>query len=80
MAEVNRYLESKTNRVYSISDPTYTVNEFCSAERMSRSMLYKMWAAGIGPDYYLVGSTRRITHHARIEFQRRREAAAKSAA
>ena len=74
----HQYTESNNNRV---SDPSYTVNEFCAAERISRSMLYKMWAAGYGPDFYLVGVTRRITHRARIDFQRQREAAAaKSAA
>jgi hypothetical protein len=77
MAEVN---QSKTQRVYSINDPSYTVNEFASAERMSRGMVYKMWKAGCGPDYYWVGNTRRITHSARLAFQRQREAAAKQAA
>ena len=55
------------------NDPSYTVNEFCAAERMSRSMLYKAWTGGWGPDFYWVGVTRRITHRARLEWQRRRE-------
>jgi hypothetical protein len=59
-----------------IADPSYTVEEFCAAERMSRSMLYKAWAEGWGPNFYWVGVTRRITHRARLEWQRQREAEA----
>ena len=59
-----------------ITDPSYTVEEFCAAERMSRSMLYKAWAEEWGPDFYWVGVTRRITHRARLEWQRQREAEA----
>ena len=55
-----------------INDPSYTVDEFCAAERMSRSMLYKAWAEGWGPDFYCVGVTRRITHRGRLEWQRHR--------
>ena len=56
-----------------ITDPSYTVDEFCAAERISRSMLYKAWAEGWGPNFYRVGVTRRITHRARLEWQRERE-------
>jgi hypothetical protein len=59
-----------------ITDPSYTVEEFCAAERMSRSMLYKARAEGWGPNFYWVGVTRRITHRARLEWQRQREAEA----
>ena len=59
-----------------VNDPSYTVDEFCAAERMSRSMLYKAWAEGWGPEFYWVGVTRRITHRARLEWQRQREAEA----
>jgi hypothetical protein len=52
-----------------VNDPSYTVDEFCAAERMSRSMLYS-------PEFYWVGVTRRITHRARLEWQRQREAEA----
>jgi hypothetical protein len=56
-----------------ITDPSYTLEEFCAAERMSRSMLYKAWTEGWGPDFYWVGATRRITHRARLEWKRQRE-------
>ena len=59
-----------------VTDPSYTIAEFCTAERMSRAMLYKAWAEGWGPDFYWVGVTRRITHRARLEWQRQREAEA----
>jgi hypothetical protein len=55
---------------------SYSVDSFCAAEDISRSMLYKLWAAGLGPRFYLVGSVRRISHEARIEWQQRMEAAA----
>jgi hypothetical protein len=57
-----------------VSDQSYSVNEFARAENISRSMVYKMWVKGDGPRYYLVGNRRRITHQARIEWQRQREA------
>jgi hypothetical protein len=34
------------------------------------------WTEGCGPDFYWVGVTRRITHRARHEWQRQREAEA----
>jgi hypothetical protein len=53
---------------------SYTVDTFCAAEDISRAMLYKLWAPGKGPRFYMVGSVRRISHEARIEWQRRLEA------
>jgi len=43
-------------------------------------MLYRAWSEGWGPKFYRVGVTRRITHRARLEWQREREAAAAAAA
>ncbi len=57
-------------------DPSLTINEFCAAEKISRSMLYRAWSEGWGPKFYRVGVTRRITYHARLEWQREREAEA----
>lgn len=59
-------------------DNSYTVDEFAEAERMSRSMLYKLWGRGEGPRFFMVGNVRRITHEARIEWQRSMEAATAS--
>jgi hypothetical protein len=63
-----------------IFEPTYTIDEFCAAERISRSMLYKAWQEGWGLRFYLNGICRRITHAARLEWQQQREAAAHEAA
>lgn len=59
-----------------VSDPSYTVAEFCALERVSRSMLYRAWKEGWGPRYFMIGVSRRISHRARIEWQDQREAEA----
>jgi hypothetical protein len=59
-----------------VSDPSYTVGEFCAAERISRSMAYKLWTEGKGPRFYWAGAVRRITHQARLDWHREREAQA----
>ena len=61
------------------NDPSYTVDEFAKAERLSRSMVYKLWLLGKGPRYYLVGTVRRISPEARIEWQQAREEEARGA-
>ena len=61
------------------SDASLTIGEFCQAEKMSRSMLYRAWSEGWGPTFYWVGVTRRITYRARLRWQREREAAAAAA-
>jgi hypothetical protein len=65
---------SAYQKVGNMSDQSYTVDEFCEAERISRAHLYNEWKRGRGPRYYLVGNVRRISHQARIEWQRKREA------
>jgi hypothetical protein len=57
-------------------DHSYTVTEFASAERMSRPMVYKLWAEGKGPRYFMVGNRRHISHQARIEWREALEAEA----
>ncbi len=61
---------------FSIPDASLTIREFCRAEKISRSMLYRAWTEGWGPRFYRIGVTRRITHRARLEWQREREATA----
>jgi hypothetical protein len=58
------------------AEASYTIKEFCDLERISRSLLYKAWRGGWGPRYFLAGTHRRISHEARIEWRREREAAA----
>ena len=60
---------------FSPPDASLTIDEFCQAEKISRSMLYRAWSEGWGPKFYRVGVTRRITSSARLEWQREREAA-----
>jgi hypothetical protein len=57
-----------------MSDQSYTPEEFCEAERISRGMLYKLWARGEGPAFYRVGNRPRITHEARLAWQRKHAA------
>jgi hypothetical protein len=60
------------------TEASYTIDEFCEAERISRAFLYKLWSQGKGPRFYYVGTVRRISHEARLEWHRLFEAAAKS--
>ncbi len=48
------------------NEPTYTIAEFCAAERISRVRLYEFWKHGHGPRFYYNGRCRRITHAARL--------------
>jgi excisionase family DNA binding protein len=34
--------------------------EWCAVHGIGRTTLYKMWKAGCGPEYFMVGSRRRI--------------------
>src|SRR5262245_25492730 len=53
-----------------ITDPSYTVDEFCTAEKLSRSQLYEDWRNGTGPDFFWNGKHRRISHEARTRWRR----------
>jgi hypothetical protein len=59
-----------------ITDRSFTINEFCEAERISRGALYELWRQGCGPRFYWNGTHRRITADARRDWQHQREAAA----
>jgi hypothetical protein len=61
-------------------EPSYTVSEFCEAERISRVMLYEIWKQGRGPRSYLNGKRRIIPHIARLEWQQRMLAEAEGGA
>jgi hypothetical protein len=74
---------SNTERMMSDPyEPSYTVDEFCVAERISRVMLYEDWKHGNGPRFYYNGRRRIIPHSARLEYQQRKmdEAEAKGGA
>jgi hypothetical protein len=57
-------------------DESLTIIEFCKAERISRTLLYRAWREGWGPRFHLVGSHKRISPEARREWRQDREAAA----
>ncbi len=59
-----------------MTDQSLTVNEFCRAESISRAMIYKLWRQGKGPRWFNVGTSRRISHEARVEWRRQLEAEA----
>jgi hypothetical protein len=63
-----------------VSEASYTIDEFCEAERISRSLLYRAWREGWGPRFHLIGSHKRISPEARLEWRRSLEAATRGAA
>lgn len=59
-----------------MTDQSLTISEFCAAEKLSRSMLYKLWSEGKGPRFFNIGIHKRISSEARTEWRRQREAEA----
>jgi hypothetical protein len=57
-------------------EPSYTPDELRITERISRTKLYELWKQGKGPRFYFNGRCRIITHQARLDWQREREAEA----
>jgi hypothetical protein len=39
---------------------SHSVNEYCALHGIGRTSLYAMWKNGTGPEFFLVGSRRRI--------------------
>ena len=56
-----------------IFEPSYTIQEFCYAERISKPKYYELKHAGLGPREMRHSGTIRISHQARLEWQRQRE-------
>jgi hypothetical protein len=52
-----------------------TVNQFCARYRIGRSSLYAQWRDGVGPRYFKVGTQKRITRQAGLDWIKAREAA-----
>ena len=55
-----------------------TIEEFCKAERISRSFFYSMRAEGWGPGEMAIGDSVRISPRARRKWREEREAAART--
>jgi hypothetical protein len=51
----------------------YTIAEFCAAHRISRSKLYELWAAGVGPRFIRIGTKKIITTEAAADWRREGE-------
>jgi hypothetical protein len=59
-------------------DGLLTIDQFCTAEQVSRAQYYVMQREGWGPDLMWVGTSVRISPEARAKWRREREAAAAS--
>jgi hypothetical protein len=57
-----------------MTDQSLTISDFCEAEKLSRSMLYKMWTLGKGPRFFLIGNSKRISQESRETWRRQLEA------
>jgi hypothetical protein len=53
--------------------PSYTIGEFCIAEKISPPTYYKLRHLGLGPREMHIGAAVRISHDARLDWQRARE-------
>jgi len=58
----------------------FTINQFCSGEKIGRSMFYKLAKMGKAPATYKVGSERRISREAWEAWRAERAAETESAA
>ena len=47
--------QGSADKQTALDPPVYTVAEFCASHRVSRSALYKLWAAGTGPRFKRIG-------------------------
>jgi hypothetical protein len=54
-------------------DESFTVKEFCAAEKISRAFFYKLQKRGEAPQTYLVGSNRRISRESHLTWRSARE-------
>ena len=57
---------------------SYTIPEFCEAERFSQSFYFKIRKQGLGPREMRIGSAVRISEEARLEWRREREQASRN--
>lgn len=56
-------------------DNSLTVDDLCKVEGICRATLYSLWKQGKGPRFYYIGTHRRISPDAVIDWRREREAA-----
>jgi predicted DNA-binding transcriptional regulator AlpA len=56
----------------------FTIDEFCTVHRISRSLIYSLWKQGTGPRFFKLGSKVMITREAAAEWRAEREKATMS--
>ena len=56
-----------------IAEPSFTIAEFCLAERITQPTYYKLKKMGLAPREMRFGNVVRITHQARLDWHRARE-------
>ena len=61
------------------TDPSFTIAEFCAAEKICRASFYNLKKQGKAPRLMLVGNQTRIRAEARADWHREREAEAAAA-
>lgn len=54
-------------------DESFTIQEFCAAEKISRAFFYKLQSQGKAPRTYPIGSNRRISREAYSTWRTARE-------
>jgi len=69
--------QGSADKQTALDPPVYTVAEFCASHRVSRSALYKLWAAGTGPRFKRIGVKVLITREAAAEWRERNDGAPK---
>jgi hypothetical protein len=75
---MNQSEESAADIVGGVRDTrraAYTVSELCDAHRISRSKLYQLWSADLGPRFIQIGTKKIITTEAAANWRRAGEAA-----
>jgi predicted DNA-binding transcriptional regulator AlpA len=60
----------------SAMDESFTIDEFCASEKISRSFFYKLETQGNAPKTYPLGRTRRISGAAYVAWRTARESVA----
>jgi predicted DNA-binding transcriptional regulator AlpA len=54
-------------------DESFTIKEFCAAQKISRAFFYKLDAQDKAPQTYQIGSNRRISRDAYVAWRAARE-------
>jgi hypothetical protein len=64
---------TRKTKIRVVTEPSFTIPEFCAAERISKPTYYKERDKGRGPKEYYIGNCVRISPAARLEWHERKE-------